>query len=77
MYTVKRPELKGKLSARNALIQAGLDRGWSCFIKHDRLENLEPSERDYLHKAATSYFLAGDPVIQSVSKQYHIIFGGK
>lgn len=69
---IKRKELAGKLSAREAIIQAGLDSGWACFLASgtERLEQLSQSEQDYLHKSATSYYLAGDPVIQDRVKQY-------
>lgn len=71
-YTIKREDLAGKLSGYNAIVQAGLDSGWSCFLKSgcNRLEDLEPSEKDYLFKSATSYMMAGDPVLIDRANQY-------
>lgn len=75
---IKRPELRGKLSGEDALIQAGLDSGWSSLLKSGQtdINKLTASERDYLLKSATSYFLSGDPVIKKRVKFYGEV-GGK
>lgn len=72
MSTIKRKDLANKLTPADAIIQAGLDSGWSCFFTsgNDKLEQLTESERDYLHKSATSYMMAGDPTLTSRANQY-------
>lgn len=64
-YDVKRPELQGKLSAEDAIIQSGLDSGWSGLLKSGQTDitKLTPDERAYLKKSAVSYMGAGDPIV--------------
>lgn len=70
-YRIKRPDLKGKLSAEDALHQAGLDSGWGGLTKgSEKLEELTASQKKYLGDSARSYFLAGDPVVKSRAEFY-------
>lgn len=71
-YKLGRPELKGKLSGEDALIQAGLDSGWDGLLKSGQTDvsKLTQAERDYLLKSATSYVGAGDPVIIERANSY-------
>lgn len=72
-YAIKRPELAGKLSLDDALIQTGLDSGWGGLLNtgDKPLEQLNASEREYLKSSALGYIGAGDPVLQSRLNQYY------
>lgn len=76
-YGVKHPELEGKLSPEDALIQAGIDSGHNTLAgvgkgaqAYAELSDLSKSQREYVQKSATSYFLSGDPVFQERVRAY-------